>query len=155
MDNWKLDRFGSCERGENPTLLMKMKSGFAVIADSQFLPGYCILLASPRIASLNDLSIHNRSLFLLDMSIIGDAITKTCNPLRINYSIMANTDHYLHAHIQARYSWEPESNISIPAWSYPVEQFYDKAHEFNEAKHGDLKKNLIENLIDIVSQVAY
>jgi len=44
MDNWKLDRIGSYERGENPTLLMKMKSGFAVIADSQFLPGYCIPL---------------------------------------------------------------------------------------------------------------
>ena len=155
MDSWKLDRIGSCERGANPTLLMKMKSGFAVIADSQFLPGYCILLASPKIASLNDLSIQDRSQFLLDMSMIGDAIVRTCNPLRLNYSIMANTDHYLHAHIQARYSWEPEDKISMPAWSYPTEQFYDREYEFDEVKHGDLKINLINNLKGIMNQTDY
>jgi len=33
MDNWKNDRIGSCERGENPTLMVKMKSCFAVIGD--------------------------------------------------------------------------------------------------------------------------
>ena len=66
MDDWKIDRIGFCERGENPTLLMKMKSGFAVIADSQFLPGYCILLAFPRFTSLNDLPINE----CLDLSII-------------------------------------------------------------------------------------
>ena len=42
MGDWKKDRIGSCERGENPTLMVKMKSGFAVMADNQFLPGYCI-----------------------------------------------------------------------------------------------------------------
>jgi hypothetical protein len=30
MENYKNDRIGSCERGENPTLMVKMKSGFAV-----------------------------------------------------------------------------------------------------------------------------
>ena len=155
MDDWKLDRIGSCERGENPTLLMKMKSGFAVIADSQFLPGYCILLAFPKIASLNDLPMNERSQFLLDMSIIGDAISKTCKPLRINYSIMANTDHYLHAHIQARYDWEDANHICIPAWLYPVDEFYGKAHEFSEAKHGKLQKDLITNLKELMEQYTY
>lgn len=154
MDDWKLDRIGSCERGENPTLLAKMKSGFAVIADSQFLPGYCILLASPKITSLNELPIEARSQFLLDMSMIGDAIMKTCNPLRLNYSIMANTDHYLHAHIQARYDWEADNYIRIPAWSYPVEEFYGKAHEFDEVKHSELKGNLIKNLNVLIEQAG-
>jgi len=153
MESWKLDRFESCERGENPTLLMKMKSGFAVIADSQFLPGYCILLAFPKITSLNELSIDQRRQFLLDMTIVGDAIIKTCNPLRLNYSIMANTDHYLHAHIQARYDWEPEEYISIPAWSYPEEQFYNKLYEFDETKHSELRQNLINNLNAIIGQI--
>ena len=52
MGDWKKDRIGSCERGENPTLMVKMKSGFAVMADNQFLPGYCIFLRYPQVASL-------------------------------------------------------------------------------------------------------
>jgi hypothetical protein len=53
MNSWKSDRIGSAERGENPTVMVKMKSGFAVIGDNQFLPGYCVLLGYPRASSLN------------------------------------------------------------------------------------------------------
>ena len=45
---WRDDRIGSAERGENPMVLARMKSGFAVIGDTQFLPGWGVLLASPR-----------------------------------------------------------------------------------------------------------
>lgn len=48
-EEWKKDRFGAIERGENPMVLAKMKSGFAVIGDTQFLPGYCVLLAYPKV----------------------------------------------------------------------------------------------------------
>jgi hypothetical protein len=47
--DWRRDRIGSALRGENPMVLAKMKSGFAVIGDTQFLPGYCLLLAYPRV----------------------------------------------------------------------------------------------------------
>ncbi len=39
MDAWKQDRIGTAQRGENPTTLLRMRSGFAFIGDSQFLPG--------------------------------------------------------------------------------------------------------------------
>lgn len=45
MDDWKKDRIGSALRGENPTVIARMKTGFAVIGDTQFLPGYCLLLS--------------------------------------------------------------------------------------------------------------
>ncbi len=38
---WKQDRIGAAERGENPMVLARMRSGYAVIGDTQFLPGYC------------------------------------------------------------------------------------------------------------------
>ena len=43
-DNWKKDRIASAHRGENPMVLAKLNSGFAVIGDAQFLPGYSLLL---------------------------------------------------------------------------------------------------------------
>ena len=42
--DWRDDRIGSAARGENPTVLAELPSGYAVIGDVQFLPGYCVLL---------------------------------------------------------------------------------------------------------------
>ena len=61
MDDWKQDRIGSAERGENPTVLARMRSGFAVMGDSQFLPGYCLLLASPKVEQIGCASKELRS----------------------------------------------------------------------------------------------
>jgi hypothetical protein len=61
MEDWKNDRVGSAERGSNPMVLARMKSGFAVIGDNQFLPGYCVLLGYPRAESLNALPLEQRS----------------------------------------------------------------------------------------------
>lgn len=61
MENWKEDRISSCVSGENPTMIIRMKSGFAVMADNQFLPGYCIFLRYPKVDSLSELSLKNAS----------------------------------------------------------------------------------------------
>lgn len=45
MADWQKDRIASALRGENPTVLMRLQSGFAVFGDTQLLPGYCVLLA--------------------------------------------------------------------------------------------------------------
>jgi diadenosine tetraphosphate (Ap4A) HIT family hydrolase len=86
-DQWKKDRIVSAHAGRNPMVLAKMTSGFSVMGDTQFLPGYCVLLPYVEVNSLNDLDTKQRSEYLLDMSIIGDVITEVCKPKRINYSI--------------------------------------------------------------------
>ncbi|WP_319005852.1 hypothetical protein [Metabacillus niabensis] len=86
-EDWKKDCFGAIERGENPMVIAKMKSGYAVIGDTQFLPGYCVLLAYPKVNTLNDLTIEQRSDYLVDMSLIGDAIQSVCKPRGLNYSM--------------------------------------------------------------------
>lgn len=155
MNSWKSDRIGSAERGENPTVMVKMKSGFAVIGDNQFLPGYCVLLGYPRASSLNELSLEERTQYLTDMTLIGDAIIKACNPLRINYSILMNLDHYLHAHIEARYDWEPKENKCRPSYFYPKEQRYGSQYEYSDEKYGDLKTNITENLLELMKMAGY
>ena len=141
MDDWRKDRIASALSGTNPTVLAKMKSGFAVFGDTQFLPGYCVLLGYPKANSLNDLSLKERSAFLTDMTIIGDAITQVYSPMRINYDILGNKDAFLHAHIFPRYDWEepqfkmkpiwlyPSVNWSLPEYQYPQEKYEAKKHE--------------------------
>lgn len=155
MDNWKNDRIAYLERGENPTLMVKMKSGFAVIGDYQFLPGYCVLLAYPKASSLNELSLAERTQYLIDMTLIGDAIIKTCNPLRVNYSTLMNLDHYLHTHIEARYDWEPEENKCRPVYCYPREQRYSNQYEYSDEKYGDLKRSITQNLLELMKNAGY
>jgi len=44
VTDWRHDRIGSALRGENPLVMARMRSGFAVIGDTQHLPGYSLLL---------------------------------------------------------------------------------------------------------------
>jgi diadenosine tetraphosphate (Ap4A) HIT family hydrolase len=118
-------------KGENPTMLCKMESGWAVFGDVQILNGYCLLLPDPVPPSLNALSIPEREKFLRDMSIIGDALLEVTGAARVNYEILGNSDKALHAHIIPRYDAEPEELSRGPVW------FYDwaKAPRFDPQKH--------------------
>ncbi|GCE21439.1 DeoR family transcriptional regulator [Dictyobacter kobayashii] len=136
-------------------VLTRMRSGFAVIGDTQFLPGYCLLLASPEKNHLTDLTYEERSLFLLDMSLIGEAVLAVCQPQRINYEILGNSLPMLHAHVWPRYQWEPEEQRPRTAWSYPQEHRNAEEQEYSEEKHGLLKRRLTEALLDILSQHGY
>lgn len=147
MVDWRDDRIRSAAQGNNPLLVAEMQSGYAVMADMQFLPGWCILLPKSRVPSLNSLSIAQRSRFLLDMSIIGDAVNEVCASVRVNYDILGNTDQYLHAHIYPRYDWEPESRLKLPVWLYDAECWSDPKSAFDSERHGAMMRELREYLL--------
>ncbi|HKG24505.1 MAG TPA: hypothetical protein VKB09_02605 [Thermomicrobiales bacterium] len=149
MSDWRSDRVGSAERGENPLVLTRMPSGFAVIGDTQFLPGYCVLLASPRVGHLSDLPLAKRGRFLLDMSLLGEAIERTCRRdglLRVNYEVLGNADDYLHAHVFPRYRWEPIDRLRMPVWLYPRDAWTDARWWYDDEAHGPLRARIMSAL---------
>lgn len=85
-------------KGANDKVICRMASGWAVMGDVQFLPGYCLLLPDPVVASLNDLDANARAAYLLDMARIGDALLAATGALRINYEILGNSEPQLHSH---------------------------------------------------------
>ncbi|GAA1870684.1 HIT family protein [Asanoa iriomotensis] len=147
MIDWRTDRIGSALRGENPTVLARLESGFAVIGDTQFLPGYCVLLPDdPAIDRLLDLPRPRRLAFLADMDLLGEAIAAVCarrDPAfrRMNYAILGNTDAFLHAHLHPRYDWEPAEFIGVPAWHRPAE-VRDAPEALLGPHHDDLRAEL-------------
>lgn len=146
MPDWREDRAGSAEHGENPFVLQRMASGFAVIGDVQFLPGYCVLLASPRRNHLTDLPPSERRQFLFDMSLVGEAIERVYRDdglLRVNYEIQGNTDAFLHAHIWPRYVWEDDDRRRLPVSRYPLACWSDPGSQYDDARHG-AKRRLLE-----------
>ena len=112
------DRVDLARRGANDTVICRLPSGWAVLGDVQFLPGYCLLLADPVVASLNDLDGARRAEFLRDMARLGDAILQITSAERINYEILGNSEPELHAHVFPRYPTEPPDLRRQPAWFY-------------------------------------
>ncbi|MCO8274507.1 diadenosine tetraphosphate hydrolase [Actinoplanes sp. TRM 88003] len=141
MADWRNDRIGAALRGDNPTVLARLEASFAVIGDHQFLPGYCVLLTDdPAVTCLTDLPRARRLAFLADMDLLGEAVTNVCQRFdsafrRVNFSILGNLDPYLHAHVQARYTWEPADMAKGPVWGYPrqtrlaAETALDRQHD--------------------------
>ncbi|MGW7433424.1 diadenosine tetraphosphate hydrolase [Streptomyces sp. NPDC054861] len=131
--DWRTDRIGSALRGENPTVLRRLTSGFAVIGDVQFLPGYSVLLADdPGVQRLSDLPRPRRLSFLSDMDRLGEAVERACRRLdrdfrRVNLEILGNTDPFLHAHVWPRFAWEPAELACMPVWLYPRDRWKDEA----------------------------
>jgi diadenosine tetraphosphate (Ap4A) HIT family hydrolase len=115
------ERVAAARAGTNPTVICKMPSGWAVMGDVQLLPGYTILLADPVVPDLNSLDEKQRTRYLLDMAIIGDALMEVTEAYRINYEILCNTDPFLHAHVFPRFMSEPERLRRVPAWAYERE----------------------------------
>lgn len=120
-EEWKRDRIGSARAGTNPTVLARLTRSYAVIGDTQFLPGYCVLLVDdPAVDRLTDLA-------------------------RLNYEILGNTDAYLHAHLFARYDWEPPEHVGRPVWLYDPQEFYGPAAQLGP-QHDELRARIVAAL---------
>jgi diadenosine tetraphosphate (Ap4A) HIT family hydrolase len=150
--DWRSDRIGSARRGANPMVLAKLRSGWAIIGDTQFLPGYCLLLSDTDGANhLTDLSMSARAEFLTDMALLGDAMIAACTGLdpsfsRINYEILGNKDRYLHAHLFPRYHWEPaELRTHSVARGYPLDRWTSPRDAYSE-EHEPLREAITAHL---------
>jgi|WetSurMetagenome_2_1015567.scaffolds.fasta_scaffold26844_2 diadenosine tetraphosphate (Ap4A) HIT family hydrolase len=135
-------RVEEARQGKNPYVICRMPSGWAVLGDTQILPGYSILLSDPVVLDLNALSLKDRARFLCDMSIIGDALLEVTGAALINYEILGNTDRALHAHIFPRSPNEPDETRRRPIW------FSDwvNAPKFNPDRDGILMQKLSDSI---------
>jgi diadenosine tetraphosphate (Ap4A) HIT family hydrolase len=151
--DFRNDRVGSALAGTNPTVLRRLRAGFAVIGDVQHLPGYCVLITdTPGIDQLTDLSPDRQLLFLEDMAILGRAVAEVCRSRdpqfrRINLEIQGNTDAFLHAHVTPRYEWEPAEIIGWPqALHHWTKLMTDPATQPLGPEHDELRHDLGEEI---------
>lgn len=128
------ERVEHCRQGTYPKLIARMKSGWAVLGDSQFLKGYCLLYPDPVVAHLNDFTGETRRQFLDDMAALGDAVLAVTGAVRINYEMLGNLEPALHAHVFPRYEDEPEELKTKPVWLYPQEAWEETAFDLERDK---------------------
>jgi diadenosine tetraphosphate (Ap4A) HIT family hydrolase len=123
------ERVELAKQGLSPQVICRLRSGWAVLGDSQFIAGYSLLLPDPVVPSLNDLSPDQRVQFLLDMTAIGDALLATTDAYRINYEILGNTEPALHVHIFPRRMTEPDQYRFGPVFAYPNAERQSRAFD--------------------------
>jgi len=136
--------------GKNPKAILRMRSGFAVMADNQFLPGYALLLAYPEINQLNDLDAKRRFLFLEDMALLGEAVQRVTDCSRVNYAMYGNVDPFLHAHVWPRYEWEIPEYATLPPLSYPEDIRLHNDTVWDPELHGDSQDQIRRMLLTII-----
>jgi diadenosine tetraphosphate (Ap4A) HIT family hydrolase len=127
-------RVAACRAGADPTMIARLRSGWAVLGDPQVLPGYCLLLPDPVVPHLNALEPALQQAFLADMARIGQAVQDITDAVRINYAIFGNVEPALHAHVIPRYEDEPADLIKANPWGYD----WNAAPRFEPHADGDL-----------------
>lgn len=140
------DQVEACRRGEHPRLVARLPSGWAVMGLSQATAGYCLLLADPVVRSLNDLDDDSRTRFLLDMSLLGDAVLHATGADRINYEMLGNLDPTLHAHVFPRSDAEPENLRTRPVWFYPGDVWNSPDNAWIPSRHAELRRRIADRL---------
>ncbi|WP_241979699.1 HIT family protein [Cryobacterium suzukii] len=149
--DWREDRIGSAARGENPTVLAELQSGYAVIGDVQFLPGYCVLLGKdPNAKALAEMPRQERVQFLADVDLLATAVERACRATdpafrRVNIDILGNADAFVHAHIWPRYEWEASELVWRPVWLYDLESWRNPATALGK-QHSPLRTRITEEL---------
>ena len=116
---WQDDRIQAALDGQNPMVMAELPGGFAVFGDVQFLPGYSVLLPT-----------------------LGDAILTACEPLRVNYDILGNTDHFLHAHVFPRYQSEVPERLAKPVWLYAPSYWRDPQYQYEPSQHDAIRQRI-------------
>ena len=137
-------------------VMARMKTGFAVIGDSQLLPGYSLLLVDElRVDQPTDLSRRKRRDFFFDLALLGEAVlnvTRVEGAVRINYAVAGNAWPHLHGHAHPRYSWEPPDRAVGPIWGYPKEMRNAPEHAYSDSRHGPLRARIEAELLRIMDE---
>lgn len=141
-------RIQAARTGNDPCMICQLPSGWVFLCNLQFLRGYCILQSDPVVSSINDLTRAQRSEFLSDMVLVGDALLEVTEAYRINYFIAGNSDPSLHAHIVPRYLSEPENQRQGVPWDHPLA--YDESTRFDAQRD----KQLIQQLSAMIHRLS-
>lgn len=96
------DRIEATRRGENPYFAAELETGYAVIGDKQYFPGYTLYLCKWHETELYHLTRERREKFLWEMSVVAEAAARAFGAEKMNYELLGNGDAHLHWHLYPR-----------------------------------------------------
>jgi diadenosine tetraphosphate (Ap4A) HIT family hydrolase len=112
-------RINQIHKGINQYFVAELPSGYAVMGDFQFYPGYTIFLSKIHATELHELGKSERLQFLEDMAKVAEAVYEAFKPEKLNYELLGNLDSHMHWHLFPRYADDP--NPTNPVSVIPPE----------------------------------
>lgn len=147
-----------CERIEmikedvNPYFVAELETGYVVIADYQYYKGYSIFLCKQHVRELHELEENFKTKFLLDMSIVAEAVYKCFKPIKLNIELLGNADPHVHWHIVPRYGTDPFPNE--PAWLVDKKILRSDESKPTKEELSTLKYQLLDELRKLTSNIV-
>ncbi len=116
--------------GKNPYFVKELETGYVVLGDHQHFRGYTLFLLKEHQTELYVLKPEVKRQFLLEMSLVGEAVAKAFHAEKMNYELLGNGDAHVHWHLFPRVSGDLENYGNQgkgPVWWYPMEKMYGDA----------------------------
>ena len=108
------DSINRINSGEDIFFIKELKSGYVLLCHQQFYKGYLLFAYKEHKDELSELTMMEREIYLLEMSLVAEAIKNVFKPKKVNYELLGNTASHLHWHLIPRYKNDP--NIKEPIW---------------------------------------
>ena len=125
------------EKGlQHPRKVADLEVSTAVLRENlQYYRGYTILVLRQHAVELWDLDPETRQKFMEEANQVAHALAKTFKPLKLNYSLLGNTDpinDHLHWHLTPRRLTDP--NPKRPVWdgNFPAPDVHLSDEEFRK-----------------------
>lgn len=145
------DRIEMIKNNTNPYFVRELKTGYAVIGDNQHFRGYTLFLYKEHSGKteLFHLEKAERQLFMEEMTIVAEAVSKAFGAEKINYELLGMGDAHLHWHLFPRVSGDIGNfgnHGKGPVWWYPMEEMYSDRNRPDSNELARLKQRLAEEL---------
>ena len=136
------------KQSKNPYFVTELKTGYVVLGHNQYYKGYSLFFSKIHAEELHQLDHELKKQFLLDMTLLAEAIYKSFKPKKLNYELLGNTESHLHWHIIPRY--KKDILPKIPVWNNP--EFLKNKKRPSEAELRSLKKNLLKSFDQVLKR---
>lgn len=145
------ERIEMIRNNENPYFVKELTTGYVVIGDHQHFYGYTLFLYKhhEKQTELFHIEPSERVIFLQEMTLVAEAVSKAFGAEKINYELLGNGDAHLHWHIFPRRNGDIENygnRGNGPVWWYPMDIMYSDSNRPTDNELEDMKQKLLVEL---------
>lgn len=145
------ERIQMIKEGKNPYFVKELETGYVVIGDNQYFPGYTLFLYKEHgeVTELFHLTKDVRAKFMEEMTRVAEAVSKAFHAEKMNYELLGMGDAHLHWHLFPRKMGdlgEYGHQGRGPVWWYPMEKMYSEENRPSEDELEEMKKKLLQEI---------
>ena len=147
------DRIEMIKQSANPCFVKELETGYVVMGDNQHFKGYTLFLCKEHKTELFHLDHEYKMKFLLEMSLVAQAVSNAFGAEKMNYELLGNGETHLHWHLFPRVNGDIENYGNCgkgPVWWYPMEKMYSDDNRPTADELEEMKVRLNKELTKVL-----